>query len=591
MAKDLRQSLVTQVLDNPPDLPKVQAIREFLAAHSSLQQDVETTRQRISEVSKAKAQYEPLDQKLTLRQHELTKAESALASLHRDLGKVAFEAHLAGHVNDQPAFARRMAIHTRLQQLRKEHENLAASPQAGLLEKGKATAKQLMVAGKIKLEELKIGGADAEIGKHLIESCQEESVRCEVTAAVLGQIAGARKALSDRQQEHGEAKAAVDGKGSEICASFAFQRMEGSRTLDAELSRCRHVITQKEAELTALKNGLPDKLLATTTLPQDSQLAPLLAELRQVEAEMQAAPSSPLSALRDRFAKDGKQADPKNRTFAAWVSAGILILLFALVVVLRVAEVSNIAKEKAAKEAEKLAHQQAVVTDIAKANGLWDSGKKTEAIIKYKEIMKERRTVEDKSAFTLVYGRVIEREAEEGDTVAARSMIKEALESSISLTLSSPKANSLLTQVHRDVEAEERELERQAEADRRRDELAESQRKEAEPGEGGGAGNGGQASQDEAYKWRQSSASEGAPKQDVDRIITTFGMNGKMGMRASEVSAMLGRPHKIEKMVDADGNPSELWSWNEKNGGKHGAYLILGFTNGVLITADSGPKE
>jgi hypothetical protein len=171
---------------------------------------------------------------------------------------------------------------------------------------------------------------------------------------------------------------------------------------------------------------------------------------------------------------------PKNRTFAAWVSAVILILFFAVVVMLRQAELSNIAKEKAAKEAEKIAHQQAVVTEIAKANELWDSGKKTEAVIKYKELMNERRTVENNSPFTLVYGRVIEREAEKGDTVAARSMIKDALESNVSLTLSSAKANSLLTQVHREMEAEERELARQAEADQRREELAESRRKKTE---------------------------------------------------------------------------------------------------------------
>ena len=40
-AKELRQSLVAQVLGNPPDLPDIPAIREFLAAHSSLQQELE----------------------------------------------------------------------------------------------------------------------------------------------------------------------------------------------------------------------------------------------------------------------------------------------------------------------------------------------------------------------------------------------------------------------------------------------------------------------------------------------------------------------------------------------------------------------
>ena len=160
-AKELRQSLVSLVLGNLADLPNAPELREFLAAHSSLQQEIEAARQRVSDVSKSKAEYEPLEQKLRVRQQDLTKAESALASLHRGFGKAAFEAHLAGHVKDQPAFANRLAIHIRLQQLRKEHESLAPPLQAGLLEKGKATAKQLMVAGKIKLEELKIGGAGA----------------------------------------------------------------------------------------------------------------------------------------------------------------------------------------------------------------------------------------------------------------------------------------------------------------------------------------------------------------------------------------------------------------------------------------------
>ena len=173
-------------------------------------------------------------------------------------------------------------------------------------------------------------------------------------------------------------------------------------------------------------------------------------------------------------------------------------------------------------------------------------------------------------------------------------MIKEALDSGISLTLSSAKANSLLTQVHRELEAEDHERERLAEADRRRDELAESHQK-AETKEATqtseGADNGGRGSEDEAYKWQPSTNGEGASKQDVVRIIKTFGTNGQMGMRANKISAMLGQPHKIEKMVDFEGKPSELWTWIEKNGGKHGAFLILGFTNGVLITADSGPKE
>ena len=86
---------------------------------------------------------------------------------------------------------------------------------------------------------------------------------------------------------------------------------------------------------------------------------------------------------------------PKNRVLAATVSAVIVVVFIALVLTLRAVELRGIARDKAAKEAEKTARQQEVAKDIAKANELWDSGKTLEAVIKYKELVKERNTLEE----------------------------------------------------------------------------------------------------------------------------------------------------------------------------------------------------
>jgi hypothetical protein len=78
-----------------------------------------------------------------------------------------------GDVGNQQCFADRIALHGRIEALQKEHEQFAPPSNASILQRTKAKAQQLVVAGKIKIEELKIGGHETQIGKSLLDSGTE----------------------------------------------------------------------------------------------------------------------------------------------------------------------------------------------------------------------------------------------------------------------------------------------------------------------------------------------------------------------------------------------------------------------------------
>jgi len=301
-AADLRHSIVESALSDS-EVANVAAVQQFRSAHDEQRRVIETGCQRAEKLNKAIVELEPLESDLKQKQQSLSKVLASLSEFHRPLGQAAFQARLEGAVTDQPAFAERLAVHERIEDLRKEYENLTPAPNAGTVEKAKAKAQQLAVAGKIKLEETKIGKLESKIGQQLIEESQEGSVRCEQTEQVISQIAERRAEIAQLTEQEYQSRETLATEAEQLSQFLSLSQIEGSRALADELNRCSAAVTQAEKDQRQLEDELLAKLSADESIPADSKMGARVAELRHVEDQLQHAPTSPIAGMVSWFSE------------------------------------------------------------------------------------------------------------------------------------------------------------------------------------------------------------------------------------------------------------------------------------------------
>ncbi len=285
-AKQLREAIVSCVLreSQEPSLPDVPSIADFRRVHHELTAGAQSARERAQQVTAAISAYSPLEKALEQKKKELATAEVDLGKMAQSLGTAAFNAFLAGKVGQLPVFAERVDLHRKIADLESEKLSLTPPENAGMVQKAKAKAQQMVVFGKIKLAAMSEGSLETAIGKNLIHNNQEETVRCDSTNSILDAICKRRSVIAGRRVHVSEAQTALETKRTELCQSLGLAKIESASTLDAELRKCQAVIQQKDRARTDLEQGLPDKLLAETNMPQQGQLAELLSDLRQAQA-------------------------------------------------------------------------------------------------------------------------------------------------------------------------------------------------------------------------------------------------------------------------------------------------------------------
>jgi len=125
--------------------------------------------------------------------------------------------------------------------------------------------------------------------------------------------------------------------------------------------------------------------------------------------------------------------------------------------------------------------------NLAEANTLWGIGKKADAVDKYRVLLGKSYTYLRETDRPLVFRRVIEFDAEQGNADEAKTLIAKALDNNLALSLESPKAVAILTQVKDEKETkrkqaeEKKRLAKEADEERRlAKEKEETKRKRAE---------------------------------------------------------------------------------------------------------------
>ena len=149
------------------------------------------------------------------------------------------------------------------------------------------------MVGKIKLEETKIGKLEEQIGKQLIGSNQEDSVRCERSAGVLAELAKHREVVACHQRECDGARKALDQKKQQLAQALQMTNIEGSKSFNAERQSCEAQIAQIENQRNAQERQLVERLLASDV---QGTLGQLLGELREAQAQSEVTTASPPSS-------------------------------------------------------------------------------------------------------------------------------------------------------------------------------------------------------------------------------------------------------------------------------------------------------
>ncbi len=208
---------------------------------------------------------------------------------------------------------------------------------------------------------------------------------------------------------------------------------------------------------------------------------------------------------------------------------------------------------------------------FAEANALWDSGKKTDAVDRYRVLLGKSYTYLTETDRPLVFRRVIEFDAEQGNADEAKTLIAKALDNNLALSLESPKAVALLTQVKDEKETRKK----RAEEERRLARQAERQDKE-------------RVSQDENISGRKGNteategSSGGASEERVKHLCSVLVKQVHPGMSFQHISTLMGSPHKkIHTDLSAGGGPvMETWVYLSASNKEFG--IVLTFEEGIL---------
>ena len=279
---------------------------------------------RLQDLEKAKAEFESLDSTCKQKIKEVASAEAILKQFERPLGHTAFEGFLMGQIKILPIFNERLAVHKRVGELQAEHDRLQPPTDAGMMQKTKAKAQQVVVAGKSKLAQMGIGKLEEQIGRQLIASNEENIVRCDHTAETLAALGKQRSTIALRRQESGEAQQSLDSKKQQLAQALQMTSIEGSKSFDTERQSCHVQIAQIDSQRSTLQKQLPDQLLACDVAADRSDLRDVIRDLRIAQDQFDTTCSSHVSSsdaghvipLLPRFVRDffdgfqGKETSP-----------------------------------------------------------------------------------------------------------------------------------------------------------------------------------------------------------------------------------------------------------------------------------------
>jgi general secretion pathway protein G len=276
---ELRRTILMYVLDDSVTLPDFPLLEEFKTEHARLRTEIAAAMDRASRLQAARDEYVDVLGHFNTAKTEYEQSKKALAKLHKPLGQAAFAAFQTGGIPRQQEFIDRIALAERITGLKKEQERLAAPPDAGIVEKTKAKARQLAIAAKIKGELLSAGKLDAEIGRALIDYERDHVVRSALTSDISDKVCAARAETTSCKHDLELAEQSFTTKAAALSQALGLQQIAGKYTFDVEIAALENQAKEKHAFLSTRELELLDLLANRTSGLVDTPIGALLRRL------------------------------------------------------------------------------------------------------------------------------------------------------------------------------------------------------------------------------------------------------------------------------------------------------------------------
>ena len=285
--EQLRDSIFKSIISIDADQINDDSTRQMREKYAAVRDALELLRQHRDGVSDAKSQLETKERDIKEKERLLSNATKHLFTFSRPLGQTAFIGFVDGHVANEEVLAERIKANDQIEKLRREYESLTPDHEAGFVAKTKAKAQQLVVAGKIKMAELRLPKIDTGVGRSLIESSTELTVECKSTSDVLSQIAEARSHVLEQQTKVDGAKTEYTALQAALASSLGLETIDNTRSLAKEISKTASAIAENGRLLASSKEPLVAAVLEASEPPADDRLSQMVAELRDAEAKLE----------------------------------------------------------------------------------------------------------------------------------------------------------------------------------------------------------------------------------------------------------------------------------------------------------------
>ena len=325
---DLSNEVADILLGPDSPLRGATAFDELIAEHARLQSRQAELQALDAKLVEVLPGLEQAEAQFAAAEKQLAAEKKKLAGFAGELGKAAFAGLRAGELPDNPLFADRKDLQSRIEGLQRQKAELVTGENAGMMEKAKIQAQQLKLAGQIKVEEFNVGSVDRALGKALLTSKEKLSIQCGQTDEVLTAIANQREQVATAREQVKQAEVTLAGQKSAAAETIGRSTVHDAASLKSELKEVRKEQRQNEKGITSIRSSVVATGLTTESLREEPIVGEKLTQLWSVNFDLESSQPRVIKLATEGLARF-KKLPPKFQ-YGSYGVAGVAILLLVM---------------------------------------------------------------------------------------------------------------------------------------------------------------------------------------------------------------------------------------------------------------------
>lgn len=266
-------------------LPDSSVIKEYLTKTKSIRDETKILKLQISDLSAAQIENQEFQKLILQQEKEVQLIETSLDKFAPRLGKAAYFACMAGNLTKTPDYDARIELQERIEKLKNDHQALSPNPDGGFFAKAKAVAQQLIVAGKLKIEEFRVEGVESVLGKKLIELNRDSELESSQTIDLLAELRNFREQQKEKRKSL-----------AELLSKFEFRKVSWSRDFGIDFGNGKldfsKIIKEFEQKLQtlnekseAIQNQFVNQLIYDVSVQPGTSIGDIVEKLRKLKRE------------------------------------------------------------------------------------------------------------------------------------------------------------------------------------------------------------------------------------------------------------------------------------------------------------------